>query len=98
MRAVTSKRRLARVRDDTLEDRAAAIGALNRGDDLPGLFVREADAQLALDFRDHVAVDLVGGTAAILDDTGIVPSGIETECSGGTGNRNERCTDARRRR
>jgi len=35
---VTSKRRLARVRD-AFEDRAAAIGALNCGDDLPGVFV-----------------------------------------------------------
>src|SRR3954470_22045374 len=68
---------------DTLEDRAAAIGALDRSDHLPGLFVRKADAQLALHLRDHVAVNLVGSAAAILDNAGKSSAGSKRNALAG---------------
>jgi hypothetical protein len=80
-----SKRSLAGV-GNAFEDRASAVRALHSRDQLPCLFVRQADTQLPLHFRNHVAVDLVGGTAAILDNASIIFGWIKTECLGGAGN------------
>jgi hypothetical protein len=84
LKAGALKRRLSSV-GYALEDRASAVRALDRGDKLPGLFVRKTDPKPALDFRDHVAMDLVGGPAAILDHAGVILGWIETEGRGRAG-------------
>src|SRR4051812_49226605 len=77
-RARALKGRLSSV-SHAFQDRASAVGALNRGDKLPGLFVRKTYPKPALDLRDHVAMNLVGSPAAILDHAGVIFGWIETE-------------------
>src|SRR4051812_15170016 len=82
--AWNSEWRLTRV-GNAFEDRASAVRALHGRNHLPRLFVRQADPQLPFHLRNHVAVNLVRGAAAILDNTGIVFGRIVTECPGGAG-------------